>query len=299
MVLPRGGEALVVYWDLILLINWGFDFWLLWLTAKVGNLKNRAWTFGLGAVPGALSGLLPYLTLPYWVRIPLFIAAAELMLRAAFPGRKPPRLTFVLAAISGGGAFLLLTRPWVQVEAGTGVFVPAVLPGLALATAAALYGLASLCLPAVRQDRNLRTYLCPARITINGKTITVDGLVDTGNRLRLTASDAPVAVVSMDRIAEVLPQDVLAVVSKKGADRFGATVDFDDNWAVRLRFIPYQSVGTRGDVLLGVRTDEVNGVANAVVAIYPGKLSPQGEFGALLPVALAMVTSTKGGKAVC
>lgn len=128
-------------------------------------------------------------------------------------------------------------------------------------------------------------------ISLGGKEGAVTGLFDTGNRLKEPVSRDPVVVVEIPALGEVLPE----VLGEDGGDA-PAGLDtcrlLDTPLATRLCYIPYTSLGKARGYLLGIRPEalrlrekgrEIEVERKVVIGLYPGQLSRQGDYQALLP----------------
>ena len=99
---------------------------------------------------------------------------------------------------------------------------------------------------------------------VNGNKVCLNALVDTGNMLTEPLSGMPVAIVECGCLS-------------KSIGNLGN---------LKLRFIPYKSLGCEGDMLTGFIPDSFmvdNNNVKCCVAIYNGKLSASSEYEALIP----------------
>ncbi|NLW56906.1 MAG: sigma-E processing peptidase SpoIIGA [Firmicutes bacterium] len=109
------------------------------------------------------------------------------------------------------------------------------------------------------------------RLTVNGVSKELSALLDTGNLLVDPMTKHPVIVVATDSMKEVLPPEVLALSRLLARGEFpdNTAIEFSPEWASRLRFINYTSIGKQRGFLLGFRPDEV-----VLMTKNPKKLSP-------------------------
>ena len=131
-----------------------------------------------------------------------------------------------------------------------------------------------------------RTY-ADVKITIEGKAVTIKGMVDTGNFLKDPFTGKPVLIISADAAKQLLPSELVdeAVKCEKGQLLSDGLMNC--SYANRIRTIPYQSIGEERGYLVGIRPDSVSiklhnkeksdgGVISsegAVLAIYKGIFS--------------------------
>lgn len=97
------------------------------------------------------------------------------------------------------------------------------------------------------------------RLTVNGVSKELSALLDTGNLLVEPMTKHPVLVVQTESLKEVLPPEVLALskLLARGEIPDNSALEFSPDWAARIRFINYTSVGKQKGFLLGFRPDEV------------------------------------------
>ncbi len=120
-------------------------------------------------------------------------------------------------------------------------------------------------------------------VCIEGKSIEIKGMLDTGNALLDPITLFPVVVVEYDCIKEILPEELSGFL-KEGND---LNCNINRRYLNRIRLIPYNSVGT-SDILKGFRPDyvKINGtekeIRDVVVAVIYDKLSKNNEFDAIL-----------------
>ncbi len=119
------------------------------------------------------------------------------------------------------------------------------------------------------------------------KKITCKGLLDTGNNLREPLSKKPVIIADIDGVKEILPDELIDFAK----DYMGDVNQTDmDQYAIRIKWIPYHAVGTDQGILPGIVFDEVNVLRedevvhnpNITVAIYQGKLTVDDNYHIIL-----------------
>lgn len=132
----------------------------------------------------------------------------------------------------------------------------------------------------------------PLTITLWGKKVSVEALVDTGNQLVDPLSQHPVVIVEYEVLKPLLPEEICGLF-QRGGTRDGSLMILslsETPYAKRLRLIPFQSLGKENGMLLGIRPDVIEicyrdkkqQVKDVVVGIYDRKLSPETTYRALL-----------------
>ncbi len=308
---------LYVYADIFFLVNFCFDFSLLYLAGRLARAAVSGRRLLLGAAAGALFGVVAlYPQLAFLMSLPAKVVASGLMVALAYPATARNLRTFVtVLALFYVGSFVVggAAMAWNYLVSGTpsldgglatgvlglGAVIPAVLVGGVLVHWALL----------VAKERGEVSAFCVlCRVEVEGHQAEFRGLVDTGNRLRDPISDAPVVIVDYPALGGILPPGLDAVWPGAGA-RDGnepeegtqgseepdlgrlAEALGDTGWLSRVRLIPFSSLGRASGLLVGFRPDAVvvgrRGRTvrrtDVVVCLSPRPLSPEGGYRALLP----------------
>ena len=266
----------VVYLDKVFIGNLLMNGLLLWAAGRFTQIKIKNYRIILGAGLGSLYALaffLPGAELFYTFYMKIVVSL--IMVAVAFAPVPPRRFIqclcfFYLVSFTAGG--VVIGFSYLANETG-GVgpiqnFVAIVNKYLwsgLLLTLALLWASVAV-LPRFFQGRQ-RIEAVKMLITIyfEGKGVTVRGLVDTGNSLCDPISGEPVVVVEHDAIKEVLPGpmqeqeacdgDAICVIEKM----------METPWSVRLRLIPFQSLGNDRGILLGIKPDRIEFVKDSRV----------------------------------
>ncbi|MGI6343609.1 MAG: sigma-E processing peptidase SpoIIGA [Bacillota bacterium] len=289
-----------VYVDLLLLVNLGLNWWALWLTGYLAGAVRSGRRLCAAASLGAFYAL--GLVTPWvaWFQHPLSkLAVASLMALLAYRPEKLLGLvqvvaTFLVVNFATAGFVYGIYNLLVAAGQRSLVLAYGQLPTLIL-----LLAVASLALLSTRFLNLLENRLVPianrasVQVFLDGREITLNGLVDSGNQLTAPFSGQPVAVVSLDEVAPLLPPEVVELA--RSPDPYSAVQGVSaTEWAARLRFIPYHAVGRPAGVLVGVRSDRLivhcrdisRETRGAVLALSPEVLTGGGEYQVLVPVRL-------------
>jgi stage II sporulation protein GA (sporulation sigma-E factor processing peptidase) len=297
MMKRNGGElnldgALVFYVDeqlLLALANGILDYLLLWATAAVTRISSSRWRLALGAVFGtiyyifyvlALYGLIPYYgLLGMWATL-LGISLTMLLITfAPLPWGKFRMVVshfYLISFISAGtglaGMHLL-----------SGPKEPNQLLGLSISIISLLLtaqlGWSVLQRRSWRQGLQLET-----DITLDGKTMRITTLLDTGNQLREPLLGAPVIIVDHHALYRLLPREVIELAEQVDAGDIGPVYDAMQSLSCknRLCIIPYHSLGSTKGFMVGFRPDVVTlwldnqaySITHCVIALATHKLDP-------------------------
>ncbi|MFZ5944130.1 MAG: sigma-E processing peptidase SpoIIGA [Bacillota bacterium] len=293
-----------VYIDLVFLINFTMDFFILWAAAKLGKLGTTFTRLCFGAFIGAGYAVLiflPQLTMLSTVFAKIFCSI--LMLLAAYGFYNFRRflksaayfylVSFIMGGAVLGSMYLFDTNPNI-IETWNGIAVNVIdfrtawlLVGLAVAIILGIWGASY-----VRRNLHQGPWLVKGTLEIFGELIDFDALVDTGNQLVDPISKEPVMVIEYKKLAAVLPPVLEKILGRKEIPPLDQqlSVFSDDKWQTRLRLIPFSSLGNQNGMLIGFKPDKVmirdgeNRIINTkiVVGIYHLRLCSQGSYQALI-----------------
>ncbi|MBE6934357.1 MAG: hypothetical protein E7462_04825 [Ruminococcaceae bacterium] len=259
-IFTGGGADVVVYLDLVILLNFLIDWLLLMganrLTGYPSGWKRTAAAAGVGSVYAGIC-MLP--GCGFLGNIVCRIVVLALMSVVAFGCN--------LSALRKGTIFVLLSMALggMAIGLGTGSF-----PSLLLSAA----GVAFLCAIGVKSPLGIKKYQ-PVELCWMGNQVKLMALVDTGNTLRDPITGEAVLIVGMDvgmklGISREIINDPVSALAAAGIS--GA------------RLIPYRAVGKPGGMMLLIRLEQVrlNGQnISPMVAFAPEEIGRGEGFQAL------------------
>ena len=251
----------VVYLDSVFVLNSVMDYLLVLSTARLAGIPLRRRRYLLAALAGGAYAAAVFLPgLSFLSAAPVKAAAGVLMALIAFGGEERLlRLTLLLFLLSCALAGCVLGLGLLAgggVPMAGGIFYTDVDMTVLAAAVTAAWILGTVVFRAsARQGVGGR--LLPVRVCLNGRTVDLTALWDSGNCLRDPADGQPVLVAAPGSLDTVLPPEVRALCGPEGL-RDPATVLgplLERAPSLRPRLLPYHAVGVRGGLLLTVRTD--------------------------------------------
>lgn len=270
---------MVIYADILVLVNMYVDYFLLLAVGRYLHLKARGLRLFLASLLGGLTGLLAFLPVAKAIEWLLLFLSAVIICAAAFGLRKWRLLIksscclFIFSLILSGAVFLLTELTGIRAAVVSGRVYFDISPLLLLFFTVAVY-LVSLILEKLlgpRDDvRNLNftvieTPLGKAEILMK---------TDTGNSLHEPFSGLPAAVVELDALLPILPASL--------TEYFGG-----GNPREGLRLIPCSTLG--GSTLLPAFRPEKfylkedKSELNCYIAVTKSRLSSSSWKGLLSP----------------
>jgi len=294
----------VVYIDEVLLGNFIVNFAILWITAKLANLKAAFWRLSAGAGLGALYSLVLFFPVPgYIFSIYAKIIFSIVMVAVAFAPLNARKFFIVLGwfyviSFAFGGLVFGVTYFLHSQNLGANIssfwavtgkyFRHGILLALVIMWAVGKWG------PVLWRKRiTASIFHVPLTVRIGEKAQRLEALLDTGNRLTDPLTDYPVIVVEYEALKNLLPVEAAKVFGQtfNSGDFSGILNQFStSDWAVRFRIIPFCSVGKANGILPGFRPDEVEidydgsrvVIKKVIIGIYHQKLCLESNYQALL-----------------
>ncbi|MCR4963784.1 MAG: sigma-E processing peptidase SpoIIGA [Firmicutes bacterium] len=289
----------VVYGDVLLALNFFFDFFLLWFAGKFMRRRIRWLRLTAAALLGAAygAGVAVYAG-SFLYAWPAAAAVSVLLLRLAYPWQGWPEFcrlaaAFYLLAFAMAGAGLaaaaFLAQRGAPLAAGQAVrgaaLLFALIPGFSLGQRGWRL---------LRRAWQKEDFLTVLEIAAAGRLLSVPALIDTGNNLCEPVSGLPVAVADYTALQGLFPQRLRLLLQRYGGADPAQILqslarDGDvDGWWKRLRLIPFASIGKSHGLLLGFRPDKLTVISSegrltapGVVALSFGELKDR-PYGAVI-----------------
>lgn len=315
---------MVIYLDIILLLNVAIDTLLLWFTAYFRKERVVWWRIIASSLLGSaylliffLPSLAPY---NHWAAKLLL---SLLMLLIAFGYRRLQNffynlcIFYFVAFVFGGGVFALeyFFTPSSKLVNGiletTGDrYGAATEPTLVLLASgfALVILLSKKSYQAIQEPRKLEQFLVEVTVSLAGEYIICRGLVDTGNQLHEPITRTPVMIVEQQLFTHFLPSAIIEIVSgdNKLEKIDGLMEAVPPDWQGRLRLIPFRSVSRGMDFLVALKPDGVVVMSNGrrfqtekvLIGLNPIALSADGKYQAIVHPALMQIDPEDPVKAI-
>jgi len=292
---------MTLYADLLFLVNFIMNGFVLWLVSKLLRQKRKARWLVLGSVVMALLYTLLLIIEP--LRF-LNIALASVVILAAgvmvafYPAGVKHFLRLMLGAYGitfavgglGMALFYLTDLPYAiyYIAADLDGFRRAVSWQLVLVGMVVSYGLIKLTMRLIEAQTIKRQMLMNIMVSMNEKYIFFDALVDTGHSLREPLSQSPVIVAEFEQVQEFLPEGLRGLFNEGNESNLSSVLDGQEGaFYQRIRMIPFTSIGKASGMLIGFRPDRVmvgteTSRQDVVIGIYNDRLTPDGRYQGLV-----------------
>jgi len=277
-----------IYADVVLLINFVMNSFILWAAAKLIRQKPRYLRILAGGLVMALMYVMTIILLPFhWVFSA--VSSAAMISAGVFIALRPKSLKsflvqvfvgFLCSLVLGGLGMMLFYR------------LANVPLALLLGCIVIAYVLIKLGIRLIEGITIKKQMLCPVTIYIGEAAMSLQALVDTGHTLHDPLNNAPVIIAEFDSVKELLPDRVrLMFYEQQENDLSGLlSASAGSRFYERIRMIPFVSLGLANGMLVGFRPDRVALTTaqkewtreDVVIGIYNRKLSGNGQYQGLI-----------------
>ncbi|MGG6432141.1 sigma-E processing peptidase SpoIIGA [Anoxybacillus sp. D401a] len=285
----------LIYADVVWLLNFCFDAMLLWLAAIMLKRRVRLWRLMLSALFGSLLVLLVFTPFAYMTsHFVTKLVISFLIVWICFGFHRfrffiENVLAFYFATFMLGGGMVafhfLLESEMTPYSSGWLTHSTSISWLFVIIMFPILWLLSKVQMGTIREKKLRFEHVIHVRVTCVGQTVSLKGLVDSGNQLRDPLTNTPVMIVELQSFAHLFPQAVLQMIQKRTY-----TDDIPSEWVSRIRFVPYRAVGVEQQLLVAIKPDEVQwsdgkqwtSVKKVLIGFYPSSLSADGEYNCIV-----------------
>ncbi|OPH47522.1 sigma-E processing peptidase SpoIIGA [Paenibacillus ferrarius] len=303
---------MVVYADLIFLLNFLMDAAILIVTAKTRKISFKWWRIVGSSFLGASYVVIMFLPVPLF----LFTFSVKCMfcigmIMTAFGFGSLQNLlrnlgTFLLVnfAVAGGmfGIHYVLAsssdvmKGIVFTQSGVALFqlnMGGILFVLALLIP--LLWWFKTVFQSTKQREVMTTFLAEITIHVGDYTASCKGLIDTGNQLYDPLTRTPVMVMEVSEWGDVFPAQWLERIRSADVDQIISGLGEEEFvWQDRLRLVPYRGVNRNTQFMLAIKPDKVvithnqtqTEASKVLIGLDGGKLCSDGSYQAIIHPAL-------------
>ncbi|MGP0587706.1 sigma-E processing peptidase SpoIIGA [Paenibacillus timonensis] len=310
---------MIVYIDLLFLMNLLIDASLLLVTAWMRKQKIIFWRLALSAGVGAMYVVmmfLPELSFLYTFLVKFLFSVVMLWLAFGFGSlqnylRNMGAFYIVNFAAAGGilGVHYLLQDSgeiwsgiWYSASGGLSFSIKIGAFFILVCFFIVLFWFKRVIAARQRQER-IHSFLAEMEVRIGDTTIACTGLIDTGNQLTDPLSRLPVTVMEASLWEGVLPPSYRGKLADERADNLilELTGAGDFPWPERLRLVPYRGINKGTQFMLALKPDEVtvhlegreHRTTRVLIGLDGGRLSTEGTYRAIVHPALIESAGTK------
>lgn len=291
-----------VYVDILIMTNFIVDYFLLMLTSFLLSAKVKRWRLFLSAFLASLTALVIFAPeLNAFVEFIVKFLFSLLIVLIAFGYKNMKRyikaavLFFASNVIFAGGALLVwsLFAPRGLVVHNGAVFYN-ISPITLLLSVTAVY-LVSLFVSKIISKRRASGGEYSVNLFFDGKSVSVQGIVDSGNMLKDSISLSPVIVCDIRKVRPLLNSELEKILCRQNFEIGFYSDIINSPYKNKFRVIPFESLSGSGvmaalvlDKAEIVKENKKSEVKNVVMAVTDKKIAG-GEFDVLLNPELILV----------
>lgn len=261
---------MIVYLDVIWALNLLFDSLLLYLTGIILKRRVRLWRIFVGGFIGSLIILLSFTSINAISGHPLSkLLFSIIMVLIAFGYKRlsffiKALMTFYVATFLIGGAlmgvhFFIQYDPKLTMDVlrssvmgfGDPISWMFVLIGFPVAWHFSRKNIESMEMTKIQYDQ-----IVTVTVKIEGETLRLKGLIDSGNQLYDPLSKQPVMFVSIKAQFDSLSKPIQQLASNPDPLAIGSD-EFPEAWQHRMRIVPYKVVGQGSQLIVAVKPDSI------------------------------------------
>ncbi|MGI6630930.1 MAG: sigma-E processing peptidase SpoIIGA [Bacillota bacterium] len=285
----------IIYADILFITNFLLDYGILWATARFGHLTTTNFRLFLGALLGAIYGvLMVYPSMAFLYALSIKVVFSLLIVAVAFPRLTLKKylqatayfyvISFAMAgAVLGGSSFFSRNSyifPSMDIKSTALIF------GVAMAVILGRWGLIHL-----KKHWRKSQFRVSVEVFINKKSLLLEALIDTGNELKDPLNRKPVIIVEYQAIKKILPEDFQKCFEKYGGEDVTKIMEQcgTSSWMTKVRMVPFNSIGKHHGMLLGYKPDLIIIFGqkkvitkDVIICLYHKPLSNSGGYRAVL-----------------
>ena len=266
-------KDMTIYLDIIFLENTLMNYIILYATGFVQKRKMKNFKLILSSALGALYAIVSYTNIiPIYSAPFMKILLSVIMIYIAFSNENIKQiiknlLLFYLASFVIGGcalAMLYLISPQ-SVSFQNGVLVGTYPMKVTLVSGIIGFLIIQCSFSLNKRQMKIKDMLCDLEIVVKGEKVKLKGYIDSGNTLKDPLSNKPVIIVEKAIMEKIIDTDNLLGGDEK----------------LKLRLIPFKSIGKQNGMLVGIRpeyvvikyNENIVKTKNVIIGIYDKKIS--------------------------
>lgn len=289
---------MTIYIDIVLIENLIMNYIILFATGIVLKLKINQIRISVASLLGAIYSIIAYAGIfKIYSSFILKIILSILIVYIAFNPQNAKKmwkyiLIFYLTSfVFGGAAFALIyiVKPQ-DILMRNGLFLGTYPLKTVILSAIIGFFIIVTAFSIVKSKISKKDMFCDIEIKLNEKIIKTKAMIDTGNLLKEPITNTPVVVVEHTLLYECMPQDILNNLEKIiGGDFEKLPSNIKEEYVVKLKLIPFSSLGKTNGMLLGIKPEYLKVIKeeeqvdkNVIIGIYNKSLTKKGEYRALM-----------------
>ena len=282
---------MTVYIDIILLENLCMNYIILFATAYIMKIKISHIRIIASSSIGAVYSIMLYMQiLPIYSSIFMKIILSVAMVYISYAPKtvkiaiKQLIIFYLISFAFGGCAFALLyfVKPQ-DIFIKNGVYIGTYPLKIALLGGIVGFIITYIAFKIIKNKATKEEMIYKLKIKINDKTVEVNALLDTWNKLKDPITLVPVIVIEKQKLYNFLPEEILENIDKIIGGDSNKLIEEDIKYMSKFRVIPYNSIGKQNGLMLGFKADEVKiiideeerTIKNTIIGIFNQSFNSQ------------------------
>ena len=282
---------MTVYIDIILLENLCMNYIILFATAYIMKIKISHIRIIASSSIGAVYSIMLYMQiLPIYSSIFMKIILSVVMVYISYAPKsvkiaiKQLIIFYLISFAFGGCAFALLyfVKPQ-DIFIKNGVYIGTYPLKIALLGGIVGFVITYIAFKIIKNKATKEEMIYKLKIKINDKTVEVNALLDTGNKLKDPITLVPVIVIEKQKLYNFLPEEILENIDKIIGGDSNKLIEENITYMSKFRVIPYNSIGKQNGLMLGFKADEVKiiideeerTIKNTIIGIFNQSFNSQ------------------------
>lgn len=282
---------MTVYIDIILLENLCMNYIILFATAYIMKIKISHIRIIASSSIGAVYSIMLYMQiLPIYSSIFMKIILSVAMVYISYAPKtvkiaiKQLIILYLISFAFGGCAFALLyfVKPQ-DIFIKNGVYIGTYPLKIALLGGIVGFIITYIAFKIIKNKATKEEMIYKLKIKINDKTVEVNALLDTGNKLKDPITLVPVIVIEKQKLYNFLPEEILENIDKIIGGDSDKLIEENIKYMSKFRVIPYNSIGKQNGLMLGFKADEVKiiideeerTIKNTIIGIFNQSFNSQ------------------------
>ncbi len=295
---------MTIYVDVVLIENLIMNYIILFATDIILKNKSKFWRLLLASLIGAIYTVISYISnFKIYSSMILKMILSIIIVYVAFNPQNMKKMWktllifYLTSLVFGGAAFALIyiVKPQ-ETFLKNGLFLGTYSLKTILLSAIVAFLIIIGAFTVVKNKISKRDMFCDIKIKLNNKEIEAKAMLDTGNLLKEPITNIPVIVVEHTLLYECIPKQILNNIEDiLGGDFSKIPYEIKQKYMIKLKFIPFSSLGKQNGMLLGLKADyviiknendEEKKVNEIIIGIYNKSLTKRGEYRALMGLEL-------------
>ena len=282
---------MTVYIDIILLENLCMNYIILFATAYIMKIKISHIRIIASSSIGAVYSIMLYMQiLPIYSSIFMKIILSVAMVYISYAPKtvkiaiKQLIIFYLISFAFGGCAFALLyfVKPQ-DIFIKNRVYIGTYPLKIALLGGIVGFIITYIAFKIIKNKATKEEMIYKLKIKINDKTVEVNALLDTGNKLKDPITLVPVIVIEKQKLYNFLPEEILENIDKIIGGDSDKLIEENIKYMSKFRVIPYNSIGKQNGLMLGFKADEVKiiideeerTIKNTIIGIFNQSFNSQ------------------------